>query len=635
MNAYLKHLQALLKKLGLAFLIFSLCRLLFFAFNTHHFPGIKLSAFFYGIRFDLVSISFLFAPLIILQLLPFSFRNFKWYQKLLTICFYVANTIAIVLNLIDVAYFDFTLKRTTTDFFGMIGTGNDFFTLLPHYIIDFWYDYILLACLLFISWFLYKKINKSNFKFYPYTKVDYLKHSAIFIVFSSLTVFGMRGGFQYKPIDIVNAGQYAKAENIPVVLNTPFSIIKTLLTDKIEAKNYFTEEELPIIYTPEKTITTTSKLKGKNVVLVILESFAKEYVGHYNNGKGYTPFIDSLLTESYVFTNAYANGIRSIEALPCILSGLPQLMNNPYVLSNYSGNQLDGLPKLLKNEGYNTSFYHGGANGTMGFNGFVGVAGIKKYYGLNEYPHKEKDYDGLWGIFDEPYLQYYASELNGKEEPFFSTVFTLSSHHPYTVPKQHKNQFPKGDLPIHQTIGYTDYALQEFFKTAQQMPWFNNTIFVFTSDHSTQSHAAKYNTRHGRFAIPIFIYDPSGSLKGKNENYFQQIDITPTILELVGSKQEIISFGNPISVNENRFVVNYTNNNYQIAYNNYFLVFDGENTTEFYSLNNDTLLANNLINTELTKNQQFTKIKAEELIKGIIQQYDNRLINNHLSAEKN
>ena len=211
MNTYFLHLKALLKKLGLAFLIFTLCRLLFYFFNTHHFPSIKFSAFTYGIRFDWVSISFLFAPLIILQLLPFSFRNFKWYQKLLAFCFYTANTLAIILNLIDVAYFDFTLKRTTTDFFGMIGTGNDFFTLLPHYIIDFWYDYILLAGLLFISWFLYKKINKSNFKFYPYTKADYLKHSAIFIVFISLTVFGIRGGIQYKPIDIVNAGQYAKA----------------------------------------------------------------------------------------------------------------------------------------------------------------------------------------------------------------------------------------------------------------------------------------------------------------------------------------------------------------------------------------------------------------------------------------
>ena len=500
-----------------------------------------------------------------------------------------------------------------------------------YYVIDFWYDYLLLAGLIYTSWFLHKKYVKTESIYYNYILKDYLIHTIILVAFSGITIIGMRGGTQHKPIDIVNAGQYTKAQNIPIILNTPFTILKTLLIDNIEVKRYYSDAEIESIYTPKTLIKPFGNHQGKNVVLIILESFAKEYVGGLNNGNGYTPFIDSLLTESYAFSNAYANGSRSIEALPCILAGLPQLMSTPYVISNYAGNRLDGLAKILKNDGYNTSFYHGGANGTMGFNGFVGVAGIDNYFGINEYPNKDQDYDGSWGIFDEPYLQYYAKELNNKKEPFFSSIFTLSSHHPYKIPKKHKGKFSKGNLPLHKTIGYTDYALKQFFKTAQKMPWFKNTLFVFTADHSAQSNNKFYKTRLGRYAVPVFIYSPTGNLKGNNSNIFQHIDITPTVLSLTSKNKDIISFGNNAFDISKKFTIQFINNTYQITYKNNFLIYDGLKTINFHNLNNDTLLSNNLIN-KLTPSQKVEKNEAEKLLKGIIQQYNNRLINNQLTS---
>jgi phosphoglycerol transferase MdoB-like AlkP superfamily enzyme len=634
MNSYSQNLILLLKKIGIAFLIFSLSRGIFLLFNTSHFSEIPFSLFIYGIRFDLVAISYFFFPLIFLHLLPFPFRHYKWYQKLMSFTFYFGIVAATILNLIDVAYFDFTLKRTTADFFGMVGTGDDFFKLLPDYIIDFWYNYILLAILVFISSILHKKYCRPTLNNSIYNLKDYLVHTIIFISFLGLTVVGMRGGFQHKPLDIVNAGQYTKAQNIPIVLNTPFSMIKTILIDNIEIVSFYSEKELETIYTPKTTISSYGNHQGKNVVLIILESFAKEYVGGFNNENGYTPFIDSLLKESYVFTNAYANGGRSIEALPCIIAGLPQLMTTPYVISNYAGNQLSGLPKQLKKDGYNTSFYHGGANGTMGFNGFVGVAGVDNYFGLDEYPNTEKDYDGSWGIFDEPYLQYFANELNAKPRPFFSTVFTVSSHHPYKIPKQYKGKFPKGNLPLHETVGYTDYALKQFFNSAKDMAWFKNTLFVFTADHSAQSNADVYKTRLGRYAVPLFIYSPSGNLKGKHTEQFQHIDITPTLLSLVSNTKETISFGNNAFGNSKKFSVQFINNTYQITFKNNFLIFDGNKTVNYYELANDSLLTNNLIN-KLNPQQLQEKNNTERLLKGIIQQYNNRLINNELKIFKN
>ncbi len=137
------------------------------------------------------------------------------------------------------------------------------------------------------------------------------------------------------------------------------------------------------------------------------------------------------MQQGLTFTNAFANGKRSIEALPSILSSLPAIMDNAFVTSLYSSNPIESLAAILKNKGYQTSFFHGGKNGTMGFDNFTKLVGIDAYFGLNEYPNEE-DYDGNWGIYDEPYLQYFCNQISLMKEPFFTSVFTLSSHHPYS-----------------------------------------------------------------------------------------------------------------------------------------------------------------------------------------------------------
>jgi phosphoglycerol transferase MdoB-like AlkP superfamily enzyme len=633
MSDYWVHLKALLKKLGLAFLMFTLCRIAFYVFNTNHFSNVGISEFFYGIRFDMVAISFLFAPIAILQLIPFPFRNFNRYQKISNIIFYLILSISMAVNLIDVAYYDYTFKRTTADLFGMVSTGDDFFTLLPHYIIDFWYAYVICGVFIYLGIKLYRRFCTLSLVYHPYYKKDYFFHSIIFIVFCGFLILGMRGGFQYKPLTIVNAAKHTESQNISIILNTPFTVMKTISSDKVEQIKFFSDDELNSIFTPEQYIEGKPELEGKNVVLFILESFSKEYIGGLNDSiPGYTPFLDSLLEESYVYTNAFANASTSMGSLPCILAGLPQLMSSPYIISNYSNNIIDGLPKTLKEHGYSTSFYHGGANGTMGFDGFASIVGIENYYGLNEYPKELRDanFDGLWGIFDEPYLQYYSDDLDKKKEPFFSTIFTLSSHHPYTIPNKHKGSFPAGSLPIHESLGYTDYALKKFFKTSKNKEWFNNTIFVFTADHSSLSETSYYKTKLNRFAIPSFIYDPSGSLKGSNSEFFQQIDITPTLLNLLNIKDSIITFGNSPQNSGNKYFIGYSNDNYIMAFSDYFLMFNGENSTHFYNLKNDPLLSKNIIKTT-TKEEQVLLKKMETKLKAIIQQYNHRIINNQLS----
>lgn len=634
LNFNSSYLITFFKQIAIAFLIFSICRLIFYFFNLNNFnETVPYTIFIYGIRFDYLAVAYLFAPFTLFSLLPLPVKHQMYYQLILKILFHIGNTIGIILNLIDVGYFKYSLKRSTADLFQFLGTGNDLIALFPEYIIDYWYLFLILVALIVLSDWLFnkarKKINCENFSLK--TNVTQL---LFFVLFNTLTVIGFRGGIQFKPIDIINAANYATAKNIPLVLNTPFSVIKTILNDQLKPLFFFNYNQLTSIYNPEISIQSSEKPIQKNVVIIILESFAKEYVGFLNKGKGYTPFLDSLMQESYVFTNAYSSGNRSIESLPSIFAGIPPLMNTPYTLSNYTANKIDGLPAILKLRGYNTSFYHGGANGTMGFSGFSATAGITNYYGKDEYPNPEKDDDGAWGISDEPYLQYFANELNKKETPFFSAIFTLSSHHPYIVPTKYSSRFKEGELPIHKTITYTDYALKQFFSTAKQSAWFNNTIFVFTSDHSSEALNPFYSTIIGRNAIPIFIYDPTGKIKGKNEHYFQHTDITPTILSLLGINTSLFSFGNDAFVNKPKHLVGYSSNTYFLAKEDYILLFDGENASGLYHLTQDSLMKNNLLYSDSTQHQS-TKTALETQLKAIIQQYHNRLINNQTSLTQN
>jgi phosphoglycerol transferase MdoB-like AlkP superfamily enzyme len=536
---------------------------------------------------------------------------------------------------IDFEYFRYTFKRTTADFIDylFIGGGNDVFTLLPRYIIDFWYVAVIWILCITIMVILYKKTKvKMVFLFKGFK--HYSLSIILFFVFSFFTIVFARGGLQLRPISIITAGEYTSAQNIPVILNTPFAIINTWDNQRLDRKNYFTsEKELELIYNPVVQLKPSGSFKNNNVIVIILESFSKEHIGvlnkNFENGnyKGYTPFIDSLIGESLVFVNAFANGKKSIEGIPAVVSGIPTLMNNSYVSSIYAGDNLNSIPSLLKNYGYTSSFYHGGSNGTMKFDDFTRMAGFDNYYGRNEYGN-DADYDGEWGIFDEPFLQYFANNLNKTKQPFVSAIFTLSSHHPYRVPDKYKNVFSEGKLDIHKSIYYADFSLKRFFQTASKMPWFDSTLFVITADHTSHAYFDYYKNNIGQFEIPIIFYKHNSELKGIDSTFTQQIDILPSILDYLNYDGKFVAFGKSVFDKDSpHFSISYINNIYQLIIGEYVLQYDGEKTISLHNIKTDNMLIDNLTDKNATK-----RIELEGFVKAIIQNYNNRLIDNKLTV---
>ncbi|MFH1321299.1 MAG: sulfatase-like hydrolase/transferase [Bacteroidota bacterium] len=648
------HPILLIKRLGILLLLFTLCRGLFLLFNTTFFHGVSLAdfimIFLHGIRFDISAIIYFNILFIILHLIPLPQRGLPLYQKILKILFYLTNTIALFANCADMEYFRYNFKRSTADVFTLMGLGDDLFNVLPQYIKDFWHVGLILLLLILIAEILYRKVKVRD-EGRGARKDEWRKvivGSVLFIVLLGLFIIGARGGLQLKPIGIITAGQYTAARNIPLVLNTPFAVINTLGKHELIEVEYFTDQELNGIYSPYHTQFTAQQSRGSNIniVIIILESFSNEYIGRLNGGRiSYTPFLDSLIGNSLVFNNCFANGKTSIEAIPAVVAGLPTLMNNPYITSFYAGNDINSLASILKQRGYQTSFFHGGNNGTMGFDAFAKTAGFEHYYGRNEY-NNDKDYDEEWGIFDEEFFQFFAGNLNNTQQPFFSCLFSLTSHHPYFIPKRYEGKFKEGELKIHKCISYTDYALRQFFKTASGMPWFGNTLFVITADHTAGACLPFYKNRAGIYAIPLIFYKPKlsqgmyySNMKGVNKKTVQQADIMPSVLDYLNYKIPFLAFGESVfDSTAQGSAVNFLNGVYQIIEGYHILLFDGEECTGLYNFKNDVFLQNNLLlSKQMTSTGNETtdglKKRLERKIKAVIQSYNHRLINNKLTVK--
>ncbi len=626
----------LFRKLLLVLVLQVVSRLLLFVFNPSVFPDIGsgelLQYLLIGVRFDLVPLGYANALYVLLFILPFAFIRERRTQRILNVLFLVSNLIFLAPNMIDVGYFPYTMRRMDVSIFAFIGTGNDVWHLLPRFMADFWY---LLLIWLFFGWLLWFA-NKRWQVAQTFSKPNYVRVIAAVLVTAFLMLTAMRGGWQRRPISPLHAAAYVPAKHIPLVSNSSLSILISVVVKQLTHQTYFESlEEAERVFSPLKKYDRRDSLgiplaaKKQNVVLIILEGFSVEHIGALNGLKpesGFTPFLDSLIGQSLCFTG-FANGKRSIEGIPAITASLPAWMPNDFITSSYAENSIDGLASVLKNEGYQTTFYHGGENGTLDFDVFAKSAGYETYIGKNEYPNPA-DFDGYWGIWDEPFLQFSAQKMNASQQPFFATIFTLTSHHPYRIPSAYQNKFPKGPIEVQQCIAYSDYALRRFFETAKKTDWFAQTLFVITADHTSVAHDAFYQSSIGQHRVPILFYHPDGSLKGRPQMLVQHTDIMPSVIDYLHIAKPFVAFGNSVfDSTAMRFGMYYANGMWHFQNDNYFLMWDGEKTNALFDLRVDSLLKRNIISTPPKELPLL-----EKRVKSIVQGYSTRMLDNKLNV---
>lgn len=617
-----------------------LCRLFFFFANKDLFPGVTSSHLMEmvrgGVQFDISAFVYTNALYLLMMILPFPFRHNEVYQKVAKWVFMVTNSIAIVATNMDVVYFRFTNRRTTFSVFNEFGNDNNLGGIIAASALEYWYVVFFVAALVFALYKLYRRPGVRPCM--PLSWRYYALHSLLFVLVVYAAVIGVRGGVGafVRPITLSNANKYVnRTTESAIVLNTPFCIYRTIGKSAYKNPGYFTDEqEMARIFTPLHEPHPTGEFKPLNVVVIIMESFSKEYVGFFNhdldNGtyKGYTPFLDSLLAESLTFDYSFCNGRKSIDAMPSILSSIP-MFKEPYVLTPYSVNEVSSIASLLGEKGYYSAFFHGAPNGSMGFQAFAKAAHFNDYFGKDEY-NNDDDYDGYWAIWDEEFFQFYAKKMGEFKQPFVTSVFSATSHHPFQIPARYEGRFPKGDHPIHQCIGYSDNALRLFFKKMAEYDWFDNTLFVFSADHTNQVSHPEYTTDAGIYSVPIFFYHPGSSLRGKRPALVQQTDILPSILGYLNYDLPYFAFGNDVITKPDslKYDVNYSNQIYQIYRGDYLLQHDGEQVKAVYDFKSDRMLQNNL------KGKVAEQDSMELLLKANLQQYFTRMINNDLTVKR-
>lgn len=623
-------LLVLLTRLGAVVLIYTLLRVAFVLLNRDSFPNVPFTAYWGGVRFDLSALAWLNLPWVLLCLI--SPTDQGWYARAKKIVFHFVNAVGFFFACSDLEYYKFTLKRSTADILGIMTGGGDTSNLASVFVKDYWYIVLIfLACIALVE---------IGYRYAARLKQDgaipKLRHVTWRLVAVGIVVLCSRGGVQLIPINVMNAADHVPPPYFSVVLNTPFTIMMTVGKPVVEEKNYMTLEEAdrlwPVVHTydspwndtvvdptaPPSPVWHRPWVPAKtNVVLIILESFSAAYSAELSKGDGYMPFLDSLMGKSLTFTRAFANGRRSIDGIPAITASIPELMDEAFITSTYAQTPFTSLASVLANKGYATSFYHGGRNGTMGFDAFAKSARYERYVGMNEYPN-QTDYDGSWGIWDWPFLQFLANDLDKEQQPFFSTVFTLSSHHPYHLLPSDAARFAGGTQKIHHSLRYTDDALRQFFASATTTSWFKNTLFVITADHTADlDRNGQHYSEATDYWIPLLYFMPSNIAPGMNDRVTQHIDILPTVLDLIGHDEPFFSFGSSALRSERApMAVTHTTGSYLAIDSTGLLRFDGVNAE-----------APPIVMTLVPD----THVK-ERTLKAAIQQFNNRLLKNELTV---
>ena len=627
-------IRLLLRRFALLMAAYTLLRLGFYLFNFATFRAIDtatvLLAFGHGLRFDVSALLWLNLPLVLLSLLvPVTARRG---QQLLRALFVALNVPGLLLNVIDWEYFKFIGRRLSNEWNTI---GDDIARQAGQIGAHYWYLAVPLLGLIYLLWRLCPMPRPAELTS-GLARRPWLQRGLEFMVAVGLVVLGLRGGWQLKPLRTGTAFEQQPAVLGHLVLNSTFTVLKSFDEVPVGRASYFAANvALRPVLGQVSLPVRPAPAASANVVLLLLESFSSEYTGVENGGQGgYTPFFDSLAVTpgARLLRENYANGRRSIEALPAVLAGLPSLMDEPFITSSFQTAELHGLGEILGRHGYATALYHAGTNGTMGFDMFAGIAGMQRYYGLNEYPGgaRSPDYDGHWGIFDEPYLQYFNRQLGATKEPFFATLFTLSSHDPFALPAQYRGKLPAGTLPIHPTIAYADLALRRFFAAARRQPWYGRTLFVLTADHTSQSDNPTYENPLGYHKTPLLFFSPGQRLPpAPPRRITQHADVPASVLDVLGLKQEqqrLLPFGSSVfdSTRAGRAIFR-DGDSYYLVHNDFVTELTNKNTVRLYPYQTHLLPAEPLPNPNPALVQRYgNELRAN------VQFYVNGLVDNRL-----
>jgi len=560
--------------LGIGIAVFFLIRFLLYLKYRDTFSALSsievIMSFVRGVRFDLSILLTLFALPLLFFNLPISFAEKLWWQKLWGWLMFALILAMLFLLAGDLIYFEQVKRHITSELFVI---GNDTGFLLDMTVRSYKWYLVLFLLLSSLLWFLWRKtlggkIIKCTHKYIKY------------IIFAGFLVLGIRGGISGKPINIIDAFSTGNTAYSNLVLNGAFTLYHHARGSRhVNHKFFPSEEAIRIAKTPlddpeNETFMLHSNTKdnenppispplekgGKrgfergfssetrklNIVLMVLESWSPFYIDSFgNNGFGVTSNFDSLARDGLRFTRFYAVGQRSIEGIQASLTGIPPIIGIPNIGFGLEAVNFPKIGNTLGEHGYETIFIQTSKRRSFRMDAVARATGFQHYFGMEDIPML-LDYDNQTSTFGWDYegMQFLKKQLESAKKPFFAFLFTGTTHVPYINPKNGLEKYhhdQNGENGFLNTLNYSDWSLGRFMEESSKMPWFDDTVFVFIADHNFDAYR---NFGYPEmYHIPLLIYAPKIIQPGTSETIGSQIDIGPTILDILDIDDRFDSAG--------------------------------------------------------------------------------------------
>lgn len=583
--------------------------------------------FYWGARIDFSTLFYIHLPFLLYYFFLYDLLPVKPAQWIVWLLL-LAPVPFLALNCIDLVYFGFGNRRSTVD---LLYVWKDTMVAVPGFIVSYWWLFLGFAAIVGLYLWMVRKLLRREVA----TGGQPRRSLRSYVVRGVLLVLmaGIAYGETARPIMPATPLLYFPPQYQPLVVNSTATFLYSYFRrqESLAEKSYYPAPQLDSLFSIRRQYASPEPFQRKNVVIFIMESFCKEYLEDTSAFRCETPFLDSLIARGTWCADAYANGSGSNQGIVAILASLPSLTDEPYYYSAYSNNRINGIWSLLKKEGYSTHFFLGASPDHYGFGKFCQMVGIDHYYSEVDFGDA-RFHDGQWGIYDHQFLPWAAGVLNRQRGPFLATVFNLSTHTPFTVPAELRHRFERPGIEPWQASGaYFDYSLRLFFDSVKHEPWYRNTLFVFTADHSTIGALTRSNG-YLSYRIPIFLFDPADTTRRVIGRPVQQLDIVPTILDRLHYPRPFMSFGQSMGDSSHSYVINRFYDRIQVHDGHFMLGYRAETDQPvyLYDIENDFNLKANLLDDPQYAAQRQA---LEQRARMWVQRYNNSLIQHRLWVE--
>jgi phosphoglycerol transferase MdoB-like AlkP superfamily enzyme len=346
----------------------------------------------------------------------------------------------------------------------------------------------------------------------------------------------IRGGIQKIPMNISDVYFSDKIFADQAAVNLPWNIAFSILNRHSDSNpfKYFpgkkAEQIVSQLYnTGPLRIPHILKTNRPNIIFIILESFTAKFVGCLGGEPGVTPNLDQIAANGLLFTHIYAAGDRSEKGLVAVLSGYPNQAITSIVKTPTKTTNIPCITRVLEKENYKTSYTYGGELEFANIKSYLRNVRFDKLTSEYDFPPEERTTS--WGVHDQYSLAKFLNDINSSAQPFFATLFTLSSHEPYDVPMKPRFKGPGITLLYKNSVAYTDSCIGDFIHKLQKKPLWNNTLIVLVADHGHPRPGNDPNDAPSKFRIPLIFSGGALNIKGKINSIGSQTDIVTTVLD--------------------------------------------------------------------------------------------------------